>query len=159
MLSSVVVPVCVSRRKTSSLLLVSSGVRLVEALRNTTNRPVVLSDDAVDALSPGPVPAWFTLISDVVLELMSRRNTSVLLLVSLATRFDESLWNDTNSPSALIDGSKLVPLPGDVVALIPLTSTTEPLVRSKRNTSLCWLESPDARLLAKLLNATKRPSA
>ena len=130
MLSSVVEPVCVSRRKTSSLLFVSSGVRSLAALRKTTNRPVVLSDDAVDAWFPGPVPAWFTLISVVVFELMSRRNTSVLLLVSLPTKFDASLWNDTKCPSALIDGSKLVPLPGEVAPLIALTSTTCPLVRS-----------------------------
>src|SRR5947207_13037096 len=124
MLSSVVVLVCVSRRKTSSLVLVSSGVRSLAALRNTTYRPVVVSDDAVDALFPGPVPAWFTLISVVVLELISRRKTSVLLLLSLVTKLDESLWNDTNSPSALIDGSKLVPLPGEVAPLTALTRTT-----------------------------------
>jgi len=88
----------------------------------------------------------------------SRTNTSSVLLVSAAIRFDALEVNETFRPWAEIAGSSLAPLPS-----VPAVATDTRLVtlstHSRTNTSGLPLVSVATRLVAREVNATYRLSA
>ena len=93
-LTRVVVPVCMSRRKTSAQPFVSSATRLVAFDRNTTYRPSALRAASDEEPSPS-VPSLATLTRTVVPVWRSWTNTSYCPFVSPATRLVEFDSNAT----------------------------------------------------------------
>jgi len=103
------------------------------------------------------VAGW--VVEDVVVETArSRTNTSVAPFVSPATRLLASLWNATTRPSAERAEPRLAALLS-VPSEATLTRSVVPVCRSWTNASVAPFVSPATRLVAKLTNATKRPSA
>src|SRR5688572_7404216 len=88
----------------------------------------------------------------------SPRNTSWKMFVSPPARVNARLWKTTRQPSSDIDGEPAAPLPNVDVALM-LHTYVVPDTRSLTNTSATPLVSPSTRLVARLVKATKRPSA
>ena len=88
-----------SRRKISSLLLVSPGTRLVAFDPNATNRELAEIEPLKELSFPG-LPAESTEMRVVVLLDKSRRNKSPALLVSPGTRLVALDSNVTNCPLA-----------------------------------------------------------
>src|SRR5438874_1863622 len=150
-----VVPVCRSWTNTSVAPFVSPATRLLPVLWNATKRP--------SAERAGPALKPFTLTRSVVAVCRSWTNTSVARFVSPATRLVAPLWNATKRPSAARarTAPKRPPLPLSPPAPPPATLTRSVLAacRSWTNTSVAPFVSPATRLVAKLSNATKRPSA
>src|SRR5438093_13369636 len=107
-------------------------------------------------------PFVLTLTRRLVRFSKSRTNTSVLWLLSLATRLVALLENATQRPSSLMHA---VPVETDVppkALAVPkrsrVTSVVIPETMSRTNRSMTPLRSFRARLLARLSNKTKRPS-
>ena len=80
-----------------------------------------------------------------------------MLLVSLATRLEDVVTNDTYFPSALIFAVELPPFPCVVEFL--LIRLIAPVCISLRKISHVPFVSPATRLLARLPNTTYLPSA
>src|SRR5438876_469355 len=163
-----------SRTKTSQLALVSSGTRFVASDPNATNRPSALI--AGKTLAPSAsIPALSTLTRSVDPVARSRTNTSEALLLSSGTRLVAFDVNATYRPSALIAGDELSPTTVGVIgigkpgsgadgcacspALLTLTRSVLPDVRSRTKTSYTRFVSPGTRLVAPDTKATYRPSA
>ena len=104
--SSVVVPDCRSRTKTSGWPLSLSGVEtrseawLVKAMKRPSS--LITGGSMPTSSLPLPVPAAFTVTSCVVPACRSRTKMSDLPLLSLATRSLASLMNTTKRPLPLI---------------------------------------------------------
>jgi len=142
---------------TSYVPFVSPATRLVDTLWNATKPPS--AERAGAALESFPwVPSEVTLTRSVVPVCRSCTNTSVLPFVSPATRLVAVLWNATKRPSAERAAPALAALPS-VPSEATLTRSVMPVCRSWTNTSVAPFVSPATRLVAKLTNATKRPSA
>ena len=144
-------------KMSSSQQMPSSGARPWAAVWNTTYRPSALMDGFTLARSACS-PALPTLTRCVVPATRSRTKTSVVPLVSPATRLDASDSKATNWPSPLIAGPCPLLLPAFPTdpSLATLTSSVVPAVRSRTNTLLPG--APGARLVALEKNATYRPS-
>lgn len=161
----------VSRTKTSTNVVVSFGVRFFAAESNATYRPFALITGTVLASSASePLEATD---NRVVLGeqptgapwQVSRKKTSNVWLLSLATRFVALEPNTMKRPSALRDGAKLLPLdsvPSDATetrVVAGVQPTGAPTQVSRRNMSVEALLSLATRLVASDAYATKRPSA
>src|SRR6059036_435078 len=80
--------------------------------------------------------------------------------VSLLTKSPATLSNATRRPSALMAGAEEKPLPLPPPALLTLIKVVVPVFRSRTKTSKSPFASSSAtKSVAKLSNATKRPSA
>jgi hypothetical protein len=111
----VAAPKHVSRTKTSMNVVVSFGVRFFAAELNAMYRPFALI--AGKLLTSFPCEPSEAMDARIVLGVqlvgaplqVSRKKTSVAKLVSLAARLVALESKTTNRPSALMDGSKLLP--------------------------------------------------
>src|SRR5581483_5459723 len=113
---------------------------------------------AVDELLP-TLPLVETLTKVVVPASKSRRKTSVVLLVSPATRSGASLANTTNRPLVETIGPGRFVLPPPMPLVFTLTSVVVFDRQSRRNNSLENKLLPLAvRSFARLVNSTNRPS-
>src|SRR5207244_1701178 len=133
------------------VVVVGGGVVVVDVLvvDETLRLVVVLLVD---------VAAGWVVELVVVETISSWTNTSYARFASPATRLVAVLWNATKRPSAERAGPALASFPW-VPSEAPLTRSVVPVCRSWTNTSVAPFVSPATRLVAKLTNATKRPSA
>jgi hypothetical protein len=67
-------------------------------------------------------------------------------------------WNATKRPSALMEGTQVLPFPCSP-ALLTLTRSVKPVCLSRTKTSPESFVSPGTRLVASDPKATERPSA
>jgi soluble P-type ATPase len=114
--------------------------------------------DGEPLCSTWPEDGWVVLIPSVVPACRSRRNTSkAASSTSPGTKLVASEPNATSRPSALSAAPPLLALACSS-SLFTLTRSVVAVWRSRTNTSLVKLVSPAARLSAKEVKATKRPS-
>ena len=125
-------------------------------LSNATSRPSA-DIEALLLLPLAWAPDASTLARVVVLPTRFRTKTSMTPFVSPATRFVEALSNATALPSRAMDGFALLPLPW-IPPVVTLARVVVFVCRSRTKTSDVPLVSPATRLLARLSNATNRPS-
>ncbi len=156
-LTRLVMPVVMSRTKTSWSLLVSLRTRFVHVDANATKRP---SDEmAGDELAPPKhcEPPLVTLARVVWPAVRSRTKMSKLPFVSSGTSAASDV-NATNRPSPLMADSMLIPL---ACAPPAATLTREVCLapRSRTKMSVAPLVSPATRFAASEAKVTKRPSA
>ena len=140
------------------------ATRSVARLRNATNLPSPLIELLCDSALPDHAGRVLTLTSVVVPAAMLRTNVSRRALASLATRLVASLRKLTKLPSSLTCGSNDCWSPGVPVGAAGDADEHDRRRRrswfmSRTNTSLAPLSSVTPRLPAKLVKATKRPSA
>src|SRR5947207_11476816 len=139
---------------------VSLSTKSPATLSNATRRPSALMAGAEEKPLPLPQPALLTLIKVVVPVFRSRTKTSKSPFASSsATKSVAKLSNATKRPSALMAGAKEKPLPLPVPALLALTRVVVPVFRSRTKTSKSPFASSGTKSVARLSNATKRPSA
>lgn len=123
-----VVPVMRSCTKTSAAPSVSPGARLSAVLWKAIHRPSAPIVCSRDGPLPG-APSGAAETRTVVPSFRSRRKTSVVPLVSPATRLSASLLNTAQRPSALSEGAEEGPF-----AWVPSEATetrsVTPVVRS-----------------------------
>src|SRR5437016_8182043 len=101
-LTRTVVPACVSRTKTSSVLLVSPGTRSFALLVKATYRPFPLIAASKELPLPEAAPLLFALIRMFVPISMSRRKTSRNPFVSPTAGLSALLENARYRPLVLI---------------------------------------------------------
>src|SRR5438874_2542920 len=120
-LARMVIPLARSRTKTSLTPLVSFATRSDAALSNTSDRP----SGVIVGLEEGPLPEWIpsvlTLTSLVVPCKVSRRNTSVVLLVSARAKLAATLSKATNWPLDETVGKFELPSPPPIPEEFTLT--------------------------------------
>src|SRR5437016_3230691 len=150
-------------------------MRLSASLSKATKRPSSeMDEDWKMPMLPAAGSVWSSLPSDATLTRSvtpvrrSWTKTSPLAFVSPLTRFDAKLWKATKRPPAEIDGvsDELLPsmlsdatLTRSVFGVQPATGFPFEAQRSRTKTSTVPFVSPLTRLVAKLVKATKRPSA
>src|SRR6185503_5567378 len=132
-LTSVVVPDCKSRTKTSGIWFVSPITRLVAALTKATYRPSDVRTELRETPLP-LLPLAVVLTSTVVPLTRSRTKTSLALLMSPVTRLLAALSNNTYRPFDDIAAGIEFSFPPPVPAESTLTRVVAPLVRSRRYT-------------------------
>ena len=125
-------------------------------MANATKRPLSLASP----LSDVPLacePSGLALMRWSGPPAVGTTNTS-MKFVSPGTRLLAGLVKTTVEPSALSCGSRAQSLASPPVRLV-LRRRSEPSVRSNRKASSNAFVAPEARFVAMLWNATKRPSA
>jgi hypothetical protein len=161
-LTRVVVPLCRSWTKMSSIPLVSPRTRLEAKDSNATKRPSTLSWGApTNALSAfASVPSLATLTRVVLFVTRSCTKTSATPLVSPEARLLAPETNATSRPSPLTEAEPLSPF----ACAPPLATLTRVVLgffvpRSLTKTSAAPLVSPETRLEAEDEKATTLPPA
>src|SRR6266508_4023272 len=160
-------PVRRSRRKMSSMWLVSPGTRLLEVAAKDTYRASAEMAGSVQPPRQPPSPSGMQFASppvDVMLtrsvrpEVRSWTKMSLTRLVSPPTRSLARDWNTTYRPSDEIVGKSLAPL-ASRPAESTLSRSVVPVSMSWTKTSHAWFMSFGTRVVAPELNVTYRPSA
>src|SRR5581483_6195810 len=150
-----------SRRKTSVVSLSSDWLVRFEA--SDANAIFVPSPEIEGLkLSSAPCVVLWSLSDtfSVTPAVRSRQKTSVLPLVSLATRFVASEENATFVPLLSTLGSSLASSPGPALPVATLTSVVDGLDPSVRTKTSVWpLPSPATRLVADEVKATTTVAA